>query len=275
MQKEMEERFLEEIDYIKTIKSNTQEVEWKLEYLQEELGGIFETQKSLLKYIEFVFKNKCWLETDPKFKALKDRILSSIADIWKISWESKKKLEEIKKYTDKSLSLIKSFYEKSTRDSLTWLRNEEFIINLIDILWEDKKPFTIVYLDLNNLKKANDTYWHSAGDTLIKEFAKKLKLLFWDDKNFVARIHWDEFNIVSTESIIDIDKKLKKLDTWLENQKVTIHDENWKEHKIYMWVAYGYASTKEEWIKDKTTLVRVADKRMYEDKLAKKLWNRN
>jgi len=268
MKDKVEEGFLKKIDYIKKIKENTQDVEKNLDILQEKLGEILSIQESLFKYVELTLKFKCNVDQNGKFTKLKNQIFSIIKEIWILSQESQLKLQDIKERTDKSLSLIKSFYDKTTKDKLTWLWNDEFINNLIQLLWEDRTDFFLVYFDLNNVKEVNDKFWHLAGDMLIKEFANKLVLLFGEEKNFVGRIHWDEFNVVSLESKENLDTKLKRLDSWMENLKFTIKDEKWKEHKISVSVACGYASNKE--VSNITDLIRLADKRMYTDKFKKK-----
>ena len=49
--------------------------------------------------------------------------------------------------------------------------------------------------ELNNLKTANDTMGHSAGDRLIMDFARLLRSVI-PDKDFVGRYGGDEFMAV-------------------------------------------------------------------------------
>jgi len=176
-------------------------------------------------------------------------------------WKAKKELE-------KWLSLIKSFYEKTTKDQLTWLWNGEYINNLIDVLWEQKKEFTFIFIDLNDLKKINDTYGHIAWDNIIKWFSKFLQEIFWIEKNYVARLHGDEFNVVSFDSYDILKKKIDLLNKWTENKKINIITEDWEDIRVsfdfWLWVAkLSEVSTIPE-------LIHLADKRMYKDKFKKK-----
>lgn len=59
----------------------------------------------------------------------------------------------------------------------------------------------IVYMDLNGLKLANDTYGHNYGDYLIKKTASLLKSYFTDN---IFRLGGDEFLVLC----VDMEKKL-------------------------------------------------------------------
>jgi len=265
--KKLEEDFLKEIDYVKQIKNYSEEIEKDLSLVRHELETTLYNQQLLVNYIQLVFKDKCWLEKNKRFIELKNEIFKALNNIKGLTEKNREKINKIKNYTDKTLSLIKSFYDKTTKDSLTWLRNEKFINNLIDVLWGDKRLFHLVYLDLNNLKLINDMYWHNAGDIAIKEFANLLKIIFWEWKNFISRLHWDEFNIVSLDSEEELKRKLRKLDKWLENKNIVISHNN-KDHKINIETAYWYECSKN--VDTIAQLIRNADKEMYKNKLAKK-----
>lgn len=55
--------------------------------------------------------------------------------------------------------------------------------------------FSIFVVDLNNLKKINDTYGHSGGDRMIMEFVELFKKLM-REYDMVARIGGDEFTAI-------------------------------------------------------------------------------
>jgi len=260
----LEQDFFWEIDYIKQIKKNTNEVDKSLLEIKEELTNTFESQQIIISQIQQLFEKQYWSWWNDKFTVLKNKLIQSMENIWiKIDY-NRWKIWNIKEYTKKTLSLIRSFYDKTTKDSLTWLWNSEFINNLINIMWEDKKDFCLIYLDLNDLKKINDIYWHEVWDIAIKKFAELLKLIFWEWSNFIARLHWDEFNIVSLESKEKIYTKLEKLDTWLDNRPIKIG----KNKKIKLNVAWWYSFSKES--NSIAELVKKSDKNMYKNKLIKK-----
>jgi len=84
-------------------------------------------------------------------------------------------------------------------DSLTGLANREFFANrfreeLRD--WsEDKGLIGVFYIDLDHFKDINDTLGHAAGDDVIREAARRLRVLVPEDAT-LARISGDEFALV-------------------------------------------------------------------------------
>jgi diguanylate cyclase (GGDEF)-like protein len=62
-----------------------------------------------------------------------------------------------------------------------------------------KRPFTLVYLDLDNFKQVNDKFGHSEGDKLIKFIADELKHQLRNTDIF-ARLGGDEFTILFPET---------------------------------------------------------------------------
>lgn len=141
---------------------------------------------------------------------------------------------------------------KATHDKLTGLKNSM-------ALDEDIKDFpltgTIIFVDVNNLKYANDNLGHAAGNALLIEIAKVLENQY---PNSVYRIGGDEFLILTTqkESLVKKKNKLiqKKLDSLTETDKSGI---------IYS-AAIGYAIGDGQISFDK--LKDIADSNMYEVK---------
>ncbi|MEK6751762.1 MAG: sensor domain-containing diguanylate cyclase [Chloroflexota bacterium] len=80
-----------------------------------------------------------------------------------------------------------------THDAMTGLYNRAYFEEtIIKLEYQRKEPISIVILDLNYLKQANDTLGHQAGDKLIRRAAEVLNAAF-DSGHVVARIGGDEF----------------------------------------------------------------------------------
>ena len=92
--------------------------------------------------------------------------------------------------------------------------------------------------DLNNLKRANDTYGHAVGDQLITNFARLLRNAI-PAKDFVGRYGGDEFIAIITQ-------------------------------KVEVSYAYGYAFSEDYADCTIKTLFDKADKHMYENKAVEK-----
>ena len=84
-------------------------------------------------------------------------------------------------------------------DSLTGLPNRrEFDERLADAMARSRRtrcPIALLFLDIDHFKAINDSLGHAAGDTVLKEFARRLKdtVRLTDT---VARLAGDEFVIV-------------------------------------------------------------------------------
>lgn len=63
------------------------------------------------------------------------------------------------------------------------------------------KPFTIIYMDLDNFKKVNDTYGHSVGDDYLKQFTKAT-IETVGHRGSIYRMSGDEFVCLYKENKI-------------------------------------------------------------------------
>lgn len=65
---------------------------------------------------------------------------------------------------------------------------------------ENRIPFSVLYIDLDNFKHINDSLGHDSGDYLLQEVAKRLKYIS-REVDFVSRLGGDEFCIVIRDII--------------------------------------------------------------------------
>ena len=82
--------------------------------------------------------------------------------------------------------------QKAYIDGHTGLPNKSKCEELFGDMAFIKEPTACLMFDLNNLKNANDTLGHSAGDQLIASFARVLRNVV-PAKDFVGRYGGDEF----------------------------------------------------------------------------------
>ena len=127
--------------------------------------------------------------------------------------------------------------------------------------------FSIAYVDINNFKNINDEYGHEAGDNILIYFVQFLETHL-RESDFVARFGGDEFVLFLGESDIESGEKvLKKLEFAFSNCKLPIGNK-----EINASFSYGVASTSEG-IDNMAELLMKADRKMYEQKKRKKIFN--
>jgi diguanylate cyclase (GGDEF)-like protein/PAS domain S-box-containing protein len=84
-------------------------------------------------------------------------------------------------------------------DALTGLANRVAMAQKIEEAAARQRrfgePFSVLLLDLDRFKYVNDTLGHSAGDTLLREVATRLKV-FLRETDGLARLGGDEFAII-------------------------------------------------------------------------------
>ena len=142
----------------------------------------------------------------------------------------------------------------STLDMLTGVFNRNEMNNRVTQLSVDNLPnrknIGVIFADLNGLKKMNDNFGHSAGDTLLKESAKILKDSFPDGE--IYRAGGDEFMVLLRDT--NEDTLIKKVAEIKDKASKT-------EHVCF---AAGYCF--DEDCNNIHYAMRIADGRMYEDK---------
>ncbi len=95
--------------------------------------------------------------------------------------------------------LFQAVREQAVTDALTGLYNrryfEEALEKEVQRAKRQKQPFSIIGIDLDYLKKINDTYGHTYGDLAIKTIADVLKSNA-RSVDIPARIGGEEFNVL-------------------------------------------------------------------------------
>ena len=145
----------------------------------------------------------------------------------------------------------------SYHDDLTGLYNRRYIMEALENLnHKGSLPLTIMIIDINDLKMANDHFGHAVGDQLIRKTATVLRAFFWDS-GIISRTGGDEFLILLP----------KTTKTEAEEMKLQVYMEMSKHHlkKAPLSVAIGLA-TKRYPEEDVDRIMRAADNDMYYNK---------
>jgi diguanylate cyclase (GGDEF)-like protein len=124
-------------------------------------------------------------------------------------------------------------------------------------------PASLIYFDLNHLKKTNDTYGHAAGDAVLAHFAEVLTANV-RDSDYVGRLGGDEFGVLlSHANQMQALKKADRLAATLQASPI-----QWNGHTIPVSFAYGAFELKSGDSPD-VAMAR-ADQAMYEQKKAQR-----
>lgn len=98
-----------------------------------------------------------------------------------------------------NVKLREQLREQSTRDPLTGLYNRRYFLDFakrsITRAAKQKRPSTLISIDVDHFKSFNDTYGHEAGDAVLKSLAGVLKQMF-RDSDVPCRLGGEEFVIV-------------------------------------------------------------------------------
>lgn len=164
----------------------------KVEYIEEH-HKLFENRIKLENY-EMTFMNKLeeqvTLLVDSDFIMVEGKTLQfvMVKDITEA-----KAIEERMKFL-------------AYHDILTGLANRAAFEKQITSLINEKEMFNLLLLDLNKLKRINDTFGHQAGDQAIQHIADILRKVT-KGKHHTARLGGDEFvmllNVENTENTIE------------------------------------------------------------------------
>ncbi|HXY24339.1 MAG TPA: GGDEF domain-containing protein [Candidatus Acidoferrum sp.] len=148
-------------------------------------------------------------------------------------------------------------------DPLTGLYNRRFAEQRLkaEIARSERKghPLIVVLIDLNDFKQINDTYGHQAGDTVLKEFAKRLNRAT-RGSDLAARWGGDEFMMLLVDCEQDqLHNILERLDSF----SIEAHGRELPVAHAVGWKSYERGD-------NMTELIEAADRMLYTNKGASK-----
>ena len=177
---------------------------------------------------------------------------------------------EAKRIAEKQLlQAVDQLAQLSVIDELTGLFNRRGFLDQAQQLAaaanKTNNDVVVLYADLDNLKKVNDTWGHSAGDEMIKDAAMIFKSAF-RQADIVGRMGGDEFAIacktVSPEEMILIEKRLDNVISSFNNK----HNKKWE-----LSMSIGAGSMLQTGIDSIPELLDYSDQLLYNKKRKKKM----
>jgi diguanylate cyclase (GGDEF)-like protein len=118
-------------------------------------------------------------------------------------------------------------------DSLTGIGNRYSFNEFINDLSRQnaKQPYSVVMIDMDDLKEINDTLGHLEGDNALRDLAAIIKGCI-RDSDFAARYGGDEF-IVATREGSDVVRLMERMQQSIDNQ----NDKKVRPYRIQ--ISYG------------------------------------
>ncbi len=153
----------------------------------------------------------------------------------------------------------------ASTDTLTKCYNKGFFSNSLELEVKKSKltgtPLALLIFDLDHFKKINDTYGHDAGDYVLKEMAKTIRLNGVRDHDVFARYGGEEFVILlpktNLKQAYDIAERLRKL--------IEKHEFVYEKSKLPITASIGVADYRQG-VLNGTDLFRRADNAVYKAK---------
>ncbi len=93
--------------------------------------------------------------------------------------------------------------ELSLTDELTGLRNRRGFLTLAQmemaLIRRTKRQMALFYIDLDGMKKINDSFGHQTGDLALQDIAQILRQTF-RESDIICRLGGDEFAVLALET---------------------------------------------------------------------------
>lgn len=150
-------------------------------------------------------------------------------------------------------------------DKLTECFNKAYFQSSLDNEFKKSKttgsPLTLLVLDLDKFKTLNDTYGHLAGDYVLKEVAKIIRLQGIREGDIFARYGGEEFVVLLPKTALkqgfEIAERIRKV--------IEVHKYNFDGKNLIVTTSIGVADFREG-VTSPDELFKRADKALYTSK---------
>jgi diguanylate cyclase (GGDEF)-like protein len=160
---------------------------------------------------------------------------------------------------------IEKLEKMSITDGMTGAFNRRFAFEIlakqIETAKRERSTFILCYLDIDNLKKINDTYNHNEGDLLIYTVVNSVKKVI-RASDYLFRMGGDEFLLLFPKAkLTESYNLIERLEQQLNQQQI---------HGIPIDFSFGFSEFHPDAPLSPEELVKMADMNMYTEKMKKK-----
>jgi len=137
-----------------------------------------------------------------------------------------------------NIKLFEKIQRQATRDGLTGLVNHKTFYEILEKeLWRTRRyggQISLIMVDIDNLKKINDSYGHRVGDKVIKQISRKIKECI-RQIDTAARYGGDEFAVIlPNTSLADAVVVAERMVDAVTHSPIT-----WKKEQIALSISVG------------------------------------
>ena len=164
-------------------------------------------------------------------------------------------------------SLERSIHDLSLRDELTGLYNRRGFYVLatqaLRLAQRINAPYSVIFIDMDNLKQVNDNFGHEVGSRLLKEMSAILVTNF-REIDIIGRLGGDEFVVAVNAGPADVALVIQRLET------ATARANSLTSRSYALSFSYGHATSEIGKHQTLDELLSDADTLMYQTKRGKR-----
>jgi diguanylate cyclase (GGDEF)-like protein len=160
-----------------------------------------------------------------------------------------------------------ALYAMVVTDGLTGVYNKRFFLDAVERelvrAQRHQRVFAVAIFDIDHFKQVNDTYGHLAGDAVLQELCARLRSTIRRDEYF-ARYGGEEFAVLLPETTrAEARGFAERLRGVVANQPIEFGP-----IKIPVTISIGLVQCTGQWRGTALELIELADRKLYEAKLA-------
>lgn len=118
---------------------------------------------------------------------------------------------------ERVVELLQAVYTSAITDGLTGLFNRHYLINRIHQYVKEKRNISLIFGDIDNFKKLNDTKGHQTGDKILKQVAGIMKEES-EDIGMAGRYGGEEMVIVLTDTSLRVENLAEQVRKRVETE---------------------------------------------------------
>jgi diguanylate cyclase (GGDEF)-like protein len=118
---------------------------------------------------------------------------------------------------DRVVELLQAIYDSSIKDGLTGLYNRHYFFNRVAEFINRSERVTVIFCDIDNFKKLNDSMGHQMGDKVLRQVAA---ILIEESENIgiAGRYGGEELVILLTDTSLRVENIAEKIRRRVENE---------------------------------------------------------